>query len=738
MVGEKMLSAYFIKPKIDLKDISPVYKKEFCLQKQLKKAVLYITARGTYKANINGKRVGNFVLAPGLTSYEKRLQVQEYDVTALLKTENEIVVEYGVGWYLSRMANEDFLYPKAAGITREGAIIAELKLYFTDGTTQSVITDDSWLVASGKTLFSDIYDGTVYDASKELRFNINAVLAENQDKSMLIAQQGEIVCEQERLKPIAVITTKNGETVLDFGQNLTGYLEISLTAKKGEKVSFSFGEILDKDGNFYNENYRSAKCLYEYTCADGFQTYKPDLTFYGFRYVRVNEYPAKIVPEDFTAIVVHSNMERTGYIESSNPLLNQLFQNIIWGQKGNFLDIPTDCPQRDERKGWTGDAQVFVKAASLNFNINRFFRKWLYDMAAEQSETGAVSKIVPMYDLIETPTGVSSAWGDAVTICPWQMYMTYGDKELLEYMFEPMCKWVDYITGTTEKEGLWVGGWHYGDWLELKAPKGEYKGETRESIIATAYYAKSCEIVVKAGKVLGKDVAKYEALHEKIVASFKKEFSDTFKTQAEYAVTLAFGLAADSEKVARDFVEMIHADGDMLQTGFVGTPALLYALSENGYLDLAYKLLLREEYPSWLYPVTKGATTIWEHWDGVTPSGELGPADMNSYNHYAYGAVADWIYTVAAGINTVEEAPAFERILFTPHATGKLDYLKARINTKYGEVESGFENINGRAVYKIKTPVSATAVIEGKNYDLTPGEYEFEGEKYEIQTFAFP
>lgn len=732
MVGEKMLSAYFIKPKIDLKGVSPVYKKEFCLQKPVKKAVLYITARGTYKAYINGKRVGDFVLAPGLTSYEKRLQVQEYDVTDLISNNNEIIVEYGVGWYLSRMANEDFLYPKAAGITREGAIIAELKLYFTDGSTQSVITDDSWLVASGKTLFSDIYDGTVYDASKELRFNINAVLAENQDKSMLIAQQGEIVCEQERIKPIAVLTTQKGETVLDFGQNLTGYLEISLDAKKGDKAEFSFGEILDKDGNFYNENFRSAKCLYDYTCSDGFQTYKPDLTFYGFRYVRVDKFPTEITKENFKAIVVHSNMERTGYIETSNPLLNKLFSNIIWGQKGNFLDIPTDCPQRDERKGWTGDAQVFVKTASYNFNVNRFFRKWLYDMAAEQAESGAVSKIVPMYDLIETPTGTSSGWGDAVTICPWQMYLTYGDKELLEFMFEPMKKWVDYITNTTEKEGLWIGGWHYSDWLELKAPKGEYNGDTREAIVATAYYAKSCELVIKAGKALGKDISYYEALYQKILASFKKEFNDTFKTQAEFALTLAFGLTDQKEKVAADFVEMIHNDGDMLQTGFMGTPVLLYALSQNGYLDLAYKLLLREEMPSWLYPVTKGATTIWEHWDGVTPDGELGPADMNSYNHYAYGAVADWIYSVAAGINTVDEYPAFEHVLFTPHASHRLERLTAKIKTKFGEVESGYKNVNGKPVYKIKTPVDAVAVIEGKEYKLTAGEYEFEGEKYEI------
>ncbi|MBR2880048.1 MAG: family 78 glycoside hydrolase catalytic domain, partial [Oscillospiraceae bacterium] len=547
--------------------------------------------------------------------------------------------------------------------------------------------------------------------------------AEDNTQNLLIAQEGEAVKEQERLSVKEVIITPKGETVLDFGQNITGYLEITADAKEGDELSFSFGEILDKDGNFYNDNYRSAKSLYKYTCKNGKQTYKPTLTFYGFRYVRVDSYPTAVDPNNFTAIVVHSELKRTGFIESSDPLLNQLFSNILWSQKDNFLDIPTDCPQRDERLGWMGDAQVFIRTASYNYNVLKFFKKWLNDVKAEQYKNGAVPDLVP--SIYPRKPRISTAWGDAVAVCPWQCYLTYGDTEILESLFEPICKWVEYITKTTTKPYLWFGGKHYADWLELGGTYGKFKGPTRDNLVASAFYANTVNILIKAGKVLGRDVSRYEVLHKNIRAAFIKEFRDDFRTQTEHIMALQFELTDNPQTVADSLAALIHKQGDMLQTGFVGTPYILHVLSRYGYSELAYTLLLRKEYPSWLYPISKGATTVWEHWDGIKPNGDIWPASMNSYNHYAYGAVGDWMYGVMAGINTVEDAPGFAKVHFAPIPDGRIEWFKAEIDTKWGKVSSHWWHENGRVHYEITTPVVSTAVIEGKAYTLSPGKHIF-------------
>ena len=520
-----------------------------------------------------------------------------------------------------------------------------------------------------------------------------------------------------------IITTPKGETVLDFGQNMTGYLKITVDAKEGDKISFSFAEILDKDGNFYNENYRKAKAIYEYICKDGVQTYKPNLTFYGFRYVRIDSYPTEIKPENFTAIVVHSDMKRTGYIESSDPMLNQLFSNIIWGQKGNFLDIPTDCPQRDERLGWTGDAQVFIRTASYNYNVLRFFKKWLSDVKAEQYENGGVPDFIP--SIYPRKPRLSTAWADAIAICPWQCYLTYGDREIIENLFEPVKKWVDYITNTTAKKNLWFDGDHYADWLELGGEYGKCKGPTRDDLVASAYYANSVNILIKMGKVLGYDVSAYEELHKNIRTAFIKEFRDDFKTQTEHVMALQFELTDKPQAVADSLAELIHKEGDKIQTGFVGTPYILHVLSRYGYKELAYTLLLRKEYPSWLYPISKGATTIWEHWDGIKPNGDIWPASMNSYNHYAYGAVGDWMYGVMAGINTVEDAPGFAKVHFAPVPDDRIDWFKAEIDTAYGKVSSHWWHEDGKVRYEIETPVDSVATIDGKTHELSPGKHIF-------------
>ena len=696
-------------------DICPVFMREFDALCDIKKATLFITARGVYEAKVNGKRVGNFIMAPGWTSYDNRLQLQQYEITDILKKHNCIEVILSNGWFAglkSRPLNKDRV-----------AFIAKILLEYQNGTVEEIVSDENWLVAESNLRFCDIYDGEIYDAAFLPNFSENAVISMDNDKSILSEQIGEFVTEQEIIKPVEIFKTPKGETVIDFGQNLTGYVEISLTAAVGDIVELSFGEVLDKDGNFYNENYRSAKCIYKYICEDGAQSFKPINTFYGFRYVRVDSFPVDISVDNFNAIVLHSDMPRKGKIETSNPLLNKLFSNIIWSQKGNFLDVPTDCPQRDERLGWLGDAMVFMRTACLNFDARKFFKKWLLDIKSEQFENGAVKVVVPRCAHKDWFRNDAAGWSDAIVICPWEYYLIYGDTEILKIMLPAMKKWVNHIADISEKPNLWFGGFQYGDWLELGAKEGEFKGDTRDNLVASAFYANSVSILCKTLKVLGEDATEYEKLYKNIVSAFKEEFKDDFKTQTEHILALNFRLCIDEQKVITSLVNLIHNDGDMLQTGFLGTPYALWVLSEYGYTDLAYGLLLREEYPSWLYSVTKGATTIWEHWDGIKPDGSMWSIEMNSFNHYAYGAVGAWLYCVAGGINTDENEVGFKKVRFAPKPDPRLEWFKAEIETDYGKISSYWYYKDGKVEYEFETPVKATVELDGKVFEIDKGKY---------------
>ncbi len=692
----------------------PIFKKSFKIDKKIKKATLTISSLGCYYAEINGSRVGNFVMAPGWTSL-KRTQAQVYDIKNMLSSDNEIKVSLSKGWFKGRMnarANKNMadMYE---------ALIAEIKIKYTDNTEDIICTDSSWEGALSKITFADIYDGEHFDANRAEHYAPCRV--QYYDKSLIVPQQGESVIEQESIRPFKIFTTPKGETVVDFGQNLTGYFEVTVDAKRGDLVDLSFAEVLDKEGNFYTENYRTAKAEFKYICRDGKQCYKPRHVFYGFRYIRINSFPCQVSADSIRAIVVHSDIERTGYLDSSSPLLNQLFKNIIWGQKGNFLDIPTDCPQRDERMGWTGDAQVFARTASYNFNVEKFFEKWLTDLKLDQTESGAIPHVIPQaWDDNDS----SAAWGEASTVCPYQMYLTYGNKKILKSQYNSMCKYVKYIGKASKSRYLWTGCWHFGDWLGLDAPYGSYKGSSNEDFIASVFYAYSTLLVVKAGKALGKNVSKYEALYEKIVAKIRKTFK-SYNTQTECVLALYFDIAEDKKAVASKLATMIKENGTRLKTGFVGTPYLLHALSQNGYTELAYDLLLQEQFPSWLYSVKQGATTVWEHWDGVNDQGEFWSKDMNSFNHYAYGSVADWVYGVACGIQTVEEKPGFEEIVIAPQPTDKLDYLSARIDTVRGAVFSKWYHDGDKIRYEITTPSKTTIIIDGVRHEVEKGSYIF-------------
>ncbi len=714
---------------------APVFAKAF-FAKPVQSAALFITALGVYEARLNGARIGEFILAPGWTDYEKRLQVQTYDVTPLIRESNDLSVTAGCGWYASRLGWEK-QHPGGDPV----ALIATLRLTYADGAVEDIVTDESWRWAGSDILESTIYDGETADA-RIRPDNWQPVQCLALPKDILIPQEGEEVCEHEHLSPVAVLKTPKGEDVIDFGQNLTGYVQFAVNGPAGHTVTVRHAEVLDRDGNFYTANLRSAKAEFNCILKEGANAFKPRFTFFGFRYIQLVNWPEEISKENFTAIAVHSHMKRTGHFACGNPLVNRLFSNIVWGQKGNFLDVPTDCPQRDERLGWTGDAQAFVKAASYNFDVHRFFIKWLHDLKSCQYADGSVPAVIPdvltreagrSYNALLKPEARggsgSAAWGDAACICPWQMYVSYGGKTLLAEQFDSMKSWVEYVRRQGTEEALWDTGAHYGDWLGLDAPSGSYKGSTDEGLIATAMYANSVNLLVRAGKVLNRDVAEYQDLHGRIVKAFREKYMPggklACKTQTAHVLALHFDLCADKAAVAASLAGMIRDNGVHLTTGFVGTPYLLHVLSENGYEKLAYSLLLQESFPSWLYAVKMGATTIWEHWDGIKEDGTMWSTDMNSFNHYAYGAVGDWMFSVAAGIQPVEEAPGYAAVRIAPIPDERLGFVKASLDTKYGLIRSEWRYEGGKVHYEIEIPqgVQAEIVTGGAMQKVNGGIY---------------
>lgn len=706
-------------------EVCPEFYKTFRADGKVRRAVLYATAIGVYDITVNGKRAGDNVLAPGCTSYSTRLQYQEYDVTALLSKDNELCICVAPGWYRGRIsAARSELHSQPC------AVIAALEILFESGERKRIITDDSWRVRSSGIVFSDIYDGEHQDAAAEKKELGAAVVYDKFDHSALIPQEGEDVCETVRIYPRSVFTAPNGEKIIDFGQNISGYVRIDADIERGKRVRLSHAETLDKDGNFYNENYRDAKAQLIFDAAGGWRTYKPRFTFFGFRYVRIDECPENVDPLSFTAVAVHSDMKRTGRIVTGSADINRLYSNALWSQRDNFVDIPTDCPQRNERMGWLGDAQVFAAAAAYNYDVRRFFNKWLNDVCAEQRENGSVPDTVPNFWQLK---GASTAWGDAITIIPWRLYTVYGDIAVIENCFESMKRWVDYISADTLEKDLWIcadedkklWGKHYGDWLGLDSPPDSYKGASDDDFIASAFYAHSTRILIKTGEALGKDMSVYSELYERIVKAFRKRFKA--RTQTEYVLLVYFGLAEDIKSAGDKLNSMVIDNGCAMTTGFVGAPYILHALSMTGHTDTAYELLFRHKYPSWLYSVDRGATTIWEHWDGIKEDGSFWSSDMNSFNHYAYGSVVDWIYSVSAGITPIEGYPGFSRALIAPVPDARLGYINASLETVSGKIESSWRYEGGCVRYEITAAMPADIIIDGIRRSVEPGSYIFYG-----------
>lgn len=702
---------------------SPLFRKTFSVGKDIQSASLAVSAKGVYAAFLDGARIGDYILPPGNTEYDERIQVQTYDVTALVKKgANTLDIAVGSGWYNGTMSSRKE--------RKSNAVIATLALTFADGEADVLLSDGSWTVGEWAVRYADLFNGEEFDARMEPHGFV-PVAVEDAPTDVLIPQEGEKVVEHETLTPVAVTKAPDGSTVVDFGQNMTGYPVLTLDAKAGDVVSLSFAEVLNKDGTIYNENYRAAKCRYHYTCRDGRQTYKPFFTFYGFRYVRVDEAPSGFDPmKSLAAKVVYSDIRKTGTLKTGVAKVNQLISNIFWGQRGNFLDIPTDCPQRNERLGWTGDAQVFCKTATYNYDVEKFFTKWLGDVRAGVRLFGGSSFITPNVWIAPhtDKPHLSAAWQDACVIIPWQIYKTYGDKRVLEDNLDLMTGHIAAIEADAKRPFAWESRepHHFGDWLGMDAAPGSYRGASRADLIASAYYAFDTAIMAEVFAVLGKedDAKAMREKHEKIRRTFIETYEDKSTTQTEAVLMLYFGLCADPAAKAAELAAMIHANGDRLTTGFVGTPYLLYALSENGYTDLAYTLLLQEAYPSWLYSVNLGATTMWEHWDGINDKGEFWSKDMNSFNHYAYGAVGGWIYETAGGITPAK--PGFAEVRVAPKPDKRLERFEASIETRHGLVKSAWDyRGTDRPTYTVTVPVNAEIVIDGRTQTVSPGTYTF-------------
>jgi alpha-L-rhamnosidase len=649
-----------------------------------------------------------------------------YDVTALLNSgSNAIGATVGNGWYRGFLAWGDNknIYGRKMGL------LLQLNIQYSDGSSSVIISDESWKSSTGSIRFSEIYHGETVDTREEKQgwstTNFNeagwsGVTVQNYSNENLLASYNEPVKKHETFKPIKVFKTPAGEQVIDFGQNLVGWVMVKANGNAGSKITIQHAEVLDRKGNFYIENLRAAKATATYVLKGGVEeNFEPHFTFYGFRYIKVEGFPGELKPENFTAVALYSDMKPTGSFTSSNPLINQLQHNIQWGQKGNFLDVPTDCPQRDERLGWTGDAQAFSRTAAFNFGVNNFFSKWLRDMEADQQSDGRVPHVIP--NVLGPNSGGSAGWADASTIIPWNMWLAYGDKRILENQYNSMKAWIGFMEKNST-DNLWNKGSHFGDWLFYR-PYDDNDGRsavTDKYLIAQCFYAHSTQLVIRTAGVLNKkdDEKHYTELLNKIKQAFLKEYVTpggrlVSSTQTAYVLALNFDMLPEQMRpsVAEKLVQNIKSYGTHLTTGFLGTPYLCHVLSRFGHADLAYELLLQENYPSWLYPVKMGATTIWERWNGIRPDSTFEPASMNSFNHYAYGAIGDWMYRVVCGIETDEDNPGYKKIEIQPHIGKGLTNASASLKTYYGTISSSWKKENDGLVLDVEIPPNTTATI---------------------------
>ncbi len=723
----------------------PVFMREISLDpdRKIKRARAYVTALGVYDLCVNGKKAGDAYLAPGWTSYHNRLQYQTYDIGELLSEEGDQKVEITVanGWYKGYLncEGENCFYGDRA------AALAMLRLEYEDGTITTIGTDDQWKVTTGPVVYSELYHGETQDFSgntgepqKKTEAVTKAVLFDAFEKvTAIVAQESEPVRITMEFPAARKLVTPKGELVIDFGQNLPGFVKVKLPELSGEKLVIRYAETLDKEGNFYTENLRTAKCTdtYIYGPDEVDSVVSPRFTYRGFRYICLEGVGEDVDIRRFTACVLHTDMAQTGTFCCDDPKINRLQKNIEWGQRSNFVDIPTDCPQRDERLGWTGDAQIFCHTAMFQFQCALFYRKWMRDVAAETDDEHGVPHIVP--NIVGPATG-TAVWSDCATVIPWTAYMVYGDKKALEEQYPNMRRWVDYIRRSCGEDVLWMNGFQRGDWLALDSDESLHlmSGGTDKNLVANVYYAYSVRCVRDAAKELGKrqDARFYGELYDVIVEELNQEYVTgngrlVSETQTACVLFLYFDLIREEHRsrVVKILEDNLSQHKGHLTTGFVGTAYLCHALSENGKHALAEELLLNEDYPGWLYAVNMGATTIWERWNSILPNGDFDMSGMNSLNHYTYGSIGDWLYRKVAGINLLQ--PGYKKILIRPMLTRGLTKVDASLETMYGTIESHVTCRDGKITVQVTIPANTTAILELPEQDdeveLGSGTYSF-------------
>lgn len=717
---------------------APYLRREFTLDRPPRSARLYVTALGLYECHLNGQIVDEDVLMPGWTDFRTRIRYQTYDVTALLQQgPNAIAAILGDGWCCGHVA----WLGRQLYVDRP-RLLAQLVIELADGETLIIASNEAWRAAFGPILESDLLMGESYDARLEFPgwdapgFDDShwaPVVVFADTGAALVAQNGPTIRRHQEIAPIADPEPRPGwpldTWIFDFGQNLAGRVRLKVSGEAGITLILRHGEVLDENGDLYTDNLRTARQTDTYTLRGaGEEVYEPHFTFHGFRYVEVRGYPGIPGRDMLTAVVLHSDLPSTGTFECSEPLVNQLQHNIVWGQKGNFIDVPTDCPQRDERLGWTGDAQVFVDTSIFNRDVAGFFSKWMQDLVDAQLPSGGVPPVAPVVPTFEFDGG--PAWSDGFLIIPWTLYRRYGDRRLLARHYDAYKRFLDFLLATSPRlirsevdlETLpenerWVAG-GFGDWLALDNGDKD-QGRTPKSLIGTAFFAHSARLMAWIAGALDQreDEERYRDLAEKVGAAFVRRFITAdglvaSLTQTAYVLALHFDLLPEDLRpaVAKALVDDIKAHGMHLTTGFVGASYLLPTLTEIGRLDIAYALFLQKTFPSWLFPVTLGATTIWERWDGWTPERGFQNPGMNSFNHYAYGSVGSWMYHTVAGIDTDPDRPGYKRIILRPHPGGGLTRARATYESPYGPIVSEWRLVDGEFIWDIQIPPNATAI----------------------------
>jgi alpha-L-rhamnosidase len=723
----------------------PLLRSSFDVRPGLARARLYVTAHGLFEIEVNGKKVGDDALAPGWTSYRHRLRYYTYDLTGYLSEgPNAIGAMLADGWYRGRLGFHgglsDFYGDRLA-------LLAQVELTFADGAREVIVTDEGWRAAPGPVLSAGLYDGEVYDSSAELPgwsspgYDDSAwhrVRLVSLDPATLVAPTGPAVRCTEELAPARHWMTPSGSVIVDFGQNLAGRLRIRVAGQPGQRVRIQHAEVL-QEGRLYTRPLRTADATDEYLIGrPGLQTWEPRFTLHGFRFAEIEGWPGTFAPEDVTARVYHTDMAPSGWFTCSNELVNRLHENIRWSMRGNFIDLPTDCPQRDERLGWTGDVQIFAPAACFLYDCAGMLASWLRDLACEQEPTGAVPWYVPYIPAPGwVPPDSGGGWGDAAVLLPWALYQHFGDEDILTAQYDSARAWVEYVEKMAGPSRIWRSGTQLGDWLDPAAPPDDpAQGTTDPSLAATAYFALSSHRLSEIAQVLGleADADRFGLLAKDVRQAFLRMYVGTdgrlaHESQTGYAMALTFGLVTDPglrETMAERLAALVSEAGNRIATGFLGTPLICDALTAGGYAETAYALLLQTQCPSWLYPVTQGATTTWERWDSLLPDGTANPGRMTSFNHYALGAVADWLHRSVVGLAPAE--PGYRTLAVRPVPGPGLTWAAARHQTPYGIAEVSWRLEGELMRIRLTVPHGTTALVQlpgQAEFRTGPGQHEF-------------